>query len=106
MGERYLQSKEHFVAYVESRQGEALDSVIRRFKRKLDAEGTLKTYRDKQYFKKPSVLKREKMKQEERRRKVEQLKSEKNKFHHKSKNSEDEKNPRNNRNRKFKKRDD
>lgn len=65
------------MAYVELRQNESLESGIRRWKKKLDNEGTLKTYKDKQYYKKPSEVRREKKKEAERKRKIEELKAEK-----------------------------
>lgn len=58
---------------------------MRRFKKKLDNEGTLKIYKEKQYFKKPSVIAREKIKEYERKKKIEELKIERAKFQHKKK---------------------
>ena len=42
---------------------ETLESAIKRFKKKVDDEGILKTWKEKQYFQKPSAKKREKMKE-------------------------------------------
>jgi small subunit ribosomal protein S21 len=50
------------MAYVVVRENENLERAIKRFKKKVDDEGILKEYRDRQYFKKPSVVKREKKK--------------------------------------------
>ena len=85
------------MAYVEVRQNESLESAIRRWKKKLDMEGTLKTYKDKQYFKKPSVLKREKKKEAERKRRIEELKAEKAKHQPKKRYKKFDKNKSNNR---------
>ena len=73
------------MAFIEVRKNENLESALRRFKKKLDTEGTLKTYKDNQYFRKPSVIKREKIKEAQRKRKIEELKVEKAKFQHKKK---------------------
>ncbi len=42
---------------------ETLESAIKRFKKKVDDEGILKTWKENQYFQKPSAKKREKMKE-------------------------------------------
>jgi len=66
------------MAKVMARENEPLERMIRRFKKKVDDEGIIKEFRDRQYFKKPSTIKREKkkdairkafvkMKQDERR---------------------------------------
>lgn len=47
------------MAQVIVREGEPLESAIRRFGRKVDDEKILKDYRDKQYFMKPSKVRRE-----------------------------------------------
>lgn len=47
------------MAQVIVREGESLESAIRRFGRKVDDEKILKDYRDKQYFMKPSKVRRE-----------------------------------------------
>lgn len=92
------------MAYVEVRKNESLESAIRRWKKKLDMEGTLKTYKDKQYFKKPSVIKREKQKEAERKKKIEDLKAEKAKFQHKKRKKFD-KNKSQNRSKNYRSRD-
>ena len=46
------------MAQVIVREGESLESAIRRFGRKVDDEKILKDYRDKQYFMKPSKVRR------------------------------------------------
>lgn len=73
------------MAEVILRENENLESAMKRFKKKLDAEGILKKYKDNQYFKKPSVIKREKIKDALRKRKIEELKIERAKLKHKKK---------------------
>lgn len=41
-------------------KNESLESAIKRFKKQLDRDGTLKEYKDRQYFKKPSLVRHEK----------------------------------------------
>jgi len=47
------------MAQVIVREGELIESAIRRFGRKVDDEKILKDYRDNQYFMKPSKVRRE-----------------------------------------------
>lgn len=47
------------MAQVIVREGESLESAIKRFGRKVDDEKILKDYRDKQYYVKPSKIRRE-----------------------------------------------
>jgi len=47
------------MAHVTIREGELLDTAIRRFSRKVDDEKILKEYRDRQHFMKPSMVRRE-----------------------------------------------
>ena len=47
------------MAYVKAREDETIESLIRRFKKKVDGEKILKEYKDRQYFKKPSLIKNE-----------------------------------------------
>lgn len=51
-------------------ENENLESAIRRFKKVVDEEGIIKTYREKQYFMKPSMKRR--LKEKEARRKEKQ----------------------------------
>ena len=44
------------------RKGEPVDKALRRLKKKLDREGTLKEVRNHRHFEKPSVKKRRRMK--------------------------------------------
>jgi small subunit ribosomal protein S21 len=44
------------------KKGEPVERALRRLKKKLDREGTLKTVREKRRFEKPSVKLRKKMK--------------------------------------------
>lgn len=47
------------MAYVKARDNENIESLLRRFKKKVDNEKILKEYKDRQYFKKPSQAKNE-----------------------------------------------
>ena len=47
---------------IKIRKGETVDKALRRLKKKIDREGTLKTVRAKRTFEKPSERKRRKMK--------------------------------------------
>ena len=50
------------MAKQEKRPGESIDSVLRKFKRKLKNEGTLQELRSREYFEKPSEEKKRKVK--------------------------------------------
>ncbi len=43
------------------KDGENIDRALKRYKRKFDRTGTLRQLRSRQYFAKPSVIKRDKM---------------------------------------------
>ncbi|MHC5308954.1 30S ribosomal protein S21 [Myroides sp. LJL116] len=47
------------------KDGENIDRALKRYKRKFDRTGTLRQLRSRQYFSKPSVLKRDKMQKAE-----------------------------------------
>ncbi|MDC0449050.1 30S ribosomal protein S21 [bacterium] len=64
------------MAKVKVRHGETLEQALRRFNREVQKEGILQEVRDREYYKKPSVLKRMRTKElarklwaEEKRRK-------------------------------------
>ena len=65
------------MAYVKVGENENLERAIKRFKKKVDDEGILKEYRERQYFKKPSVIKREKRKEAVRKAQLKQRQDEK-----------------------------
>ena len=44
---------------IKLRKGEPMDRAIRRLKKRLDREGTIRDVREKRYFRKPSDKKRE-----------------------------------------------
>jgi len=44
---------------VKTRRGENIDRALRRLKKKLDKEGTLKEIRNRRYYEKPSELRRQ-----------------------------------------------
>lgn len=50
------------LAKQEKKPGESLDSVLRKFKRKVKNEGTLQELRSREYFEKPSEEKKRKKK--------------------------------------------
>ena len=47
-----------FMAKQERRSGENIDSLLRKFKRKMKNEGTLQELRSREYFEKPSEKKK------------------------------------------------
>lgn len=47
---------------IKLKKGEPVDKALRRLKKKVDREGTLKTVRSRRHFEKPSEKKRRKMK--------------------------------------------
>ena len=47
---------------IKLKRGEPVDKAIRRLKKKLDREGTLKNFRDRRRYEKPSAKRRRKMK--------------------------------------------
>jgi small subunit ribosomal protein S21 len=56
------------MAYVERKQGEGLEKMLKRFRRKLNESGQLRAYRRKRFFISKSELKRDKRRRAERRR--------------------------------------
>ena len=64
------------MAHVTVGDKENVERAIKRFKKKVDEEGIIKDYRDRQYFKKPSEKKREKKKESIRKHKVKVMKDE------------------------------
>ncbi len=61
------------MAKQEKRPGESIDSVLRKFKRKVKNEGTLLELRKREYFEKPSEEKKRRKKAAERRTKIQQV---------------------------------
>ena len=51
----------------EKKPGESFDSLMRRFKRKVKSDGTLKELRDRERFEKPSEKKKKTMRAAQRR---------------------------------------
>lgn len=47
---------------IKMKKGESLEKALRRLKKRIDREGTLKEVRNHRYFEKPSEKKRRKMK--------------------------------------------
>ena len=61
------------MAKQEKRPGESIDSVLRKFKRKVKNEGTLQELRKREYFEKPSEEKKRRKKAAERRTRMQQM---------------------------------
>jgi small subunit ribosomal protein S21 len=64
------------MAKQDKKPGESIDSVLRKFKRKLKNEGTLQELRSREYFEKPSDVKKRMQKAAERRTQQQQRASE------------------------------
>ena len=60
-------------------QDESLDHMLKRFKKKVEDDGIIKEYRDRQYFMKPSLKKRLKEKESKRKQQIKQIKKNRNK---------------------------
>lgn len=59
---------------VKVRDGESLESALKRFKKKIEAEGILKEWKERQYYLKPSTRKRLKKKEAIRKYQLKQAK--------------------------------
>ena len=57
------------VLIVKAKPGESTNQVIRKFKKKVQKDQILTTIREKQFYKKPSVIKKEKLKEAKKRNK-------------------------------------
>ena len=60
------------MAEQERRPGESLESMLKKFKRKLKNEGTLQEFRKREYFEKPCDIRKRKAKAAVRRTKMQQ----------------------------------
>ena len=60
----------------EKKPGESIDSVLRKFKRKVKSEGVLQELRNREFFKKPSEEKKIKQKAAKRRTIIQQKQDE------------------------------
>ncbi|RAP31809.1 30S ribosomal protein S21 [Candidatus Marinamargulisbacteria bacterium SCGC AG-414-C22] len=60
------------MAKQEKRPGESIDSVLRKFKKKVKFEGTLQDLKNREYFEKRSDVKKRKRKAAERRTRIQQ----------------------------------
>ena len=58
------------------RKGESIDSLLRKFKRKIKNEGTLQELRDREHFEKPSETRKKQQKAAANRTKTEQKQNE------------------------------
>ena len=61
------------MAYVKVRQNEDVNRAIRRFKRKVEAEGIMKELKKRKYHMKPSEARREKRKAAQKRRRKNEM---------------------------------
>ena len=52
-----------------AKPGDSVDQVIKKFKKKVLQEGILTLVREREYYKKPSVVKKEKLRELKKRRK-------------------------------------
>lgn len=57
-----LERGEYSLTEIRLKKGESVDKALRRLKKKLDREGTLKEVRNHRHFEKPSERRRRKMK--------------------------------------------
>ncbi len=57
-----LERSEKRLTEIKLKKGESLEKALRRMKKKIDREGTLKEVRNHRYFEKPSEKRRRKMK--------------------------------------------
>ena len=64
------------MARQDKRKGESIDSLLRKFKRKIKNEGTLKELRDREFFEKPSESKKKRLKAAVKRTRTEQKQNE------------------------------
>jgi small subunit ribosomal protein S21 len=64
------------MARQDKRKGESIDSLLRKFKRKIKNEGTLKELRDREFFEKPSESRKKKLKAAVKRTRTEQRQNE------------------------------
>lgn len=62
------------------REKEPLEYALKRFKKKVENEGTIKEFRERQYYKKPSEKKRQQKKEAIRKAKIKQLRQDKKTF--------------------------
>lgn len=61
-GPRDQRGSERDLTEIRLKKGESVDKALRRLKKKIDREGTLKEVRNHRHFEKPSERKRRKMK--------------------------------------------
>ena len=64
------------MARQDKRKGESIDSLLRKFKRKIKNEGTLKELREREFFEKPSESKKKRLKAAVKRTRTEQRQNE------------------------------
>ena len=64
------------MTFQKKQPGESLESVLRKFKRKIKNEGTLKELKKREYFEKPSETKKRKLKAAQKRTYTQQTEQE------------------------------
>jgi small subunit ribosomal protein S21 len=62
------------MAFIQVHENESLERAIKRFKKRVDSEGILKEFRERQYYKKPSRKRYEKKKSIQRKNKLQAIK--------------------------------
>ena len=60
----------------DKRKGESVDSLLRKFKRKLKNDGVLQEFRDREHFEKPSERRKKQVKAAVKRTRTEQKQNE------------------------------
>jgi small subunit ribosomal protein S21 len=57
----------------EKKPGESLDSILRKFKKKVKSEGIIQSFRDREFFEKKSESKKKKARAAVRRNRLQQM---------------------------------
>jgi len=57
----------------EKKPGESIDSILRKFKRKVKSEGVLQAFKDREFFEKKSETKKKKARAAVRRNRIQQM---------------------------------
>lgn len=57
----------------EKKPGESIDSILKKFKRKVKSDGILQTFKDKEFFEKRSETKKKKARAAVRRNRIQQM---------------------------------
>jgi len=57
----------------EKKPGESIDSILKKFKRKVKSEGVLQAFKDREFFEKKSETKKKKARAAVRRNRIQQM---------------------------------